>query len=69
MQIILQEIAKDFRAEEVSLSEAGLVEMQCDFESLVRVLIEILDGAKYLWQGTEYEKKGEDVDAGINKII
>ena len=58
MQIILKEVAEDFKNREVTLSEAGLEEMRCDFESLVRVLIDLLDGAEYLWRGTEYERKG-----------
>lgn len=57
MQIILKEVAEDFKNGEVTLSEAGLEEMRCDFESLVRVLIDMLDGAEYLWRGTEYERK------------
>lgn len=58
MQIILKEVAEDFKNGEVTLSEARLEEMRCDFESLVRVLIDMLDGAEYLWRGTEHEKKG-----------
>lgn len=58
MQIILKEVAAGFKNGEVILSEAGLEEMRCDFESLVRVLIDMLDGAEYLWRGTEYERKG-----------
>ncbi|MDE6314571.1 MAG: hypothetical protein K2M46_13325 [Lachnospiraceae bacterium] len=54
----MKEIAEDFKNGEVALSEAGLEEMRCDFESLVRVLIDMLDGAEYLWRGTEYERKG-----------
>ena len=58
MQNILKEVAEDFKNGEVVLSEAGLEEMRCDFESLVRGLIDLLDGAEYLWRGTEYERKG-----------
>lgn len=58
MRIILKEVAEDFKNGEVTLSEAGLEEMQCDFESLMRVLIDMLDGAEYLWRGTEYGRKG-----------
>jgi len=50
MQIFMKEIAEQFQKGEVTLSEEGMEEMQQDFISMVKAIIWLLDGAKYLWQ-------------------
>ena len=49
---------------EVSLSEEELKEMQTDYLNMLKAIIWMLDGAKYLWQGKE---NGSDKDNGNGK--
>ena len=46
MQYNIAEILKQFEEQEILLSDEGLEQMKND-------IIWMLDGAKYLWQGTE----------------
>lgn len=50
--------------EEVSLSEEELKEMQTDYLNMLKAIIWMLDGAKYLWQGKEEDS---DKDNGNGK--
>ena len=49
---------------EVSLSEEELKEMQTDYLNMLKAIIWMLDGAKYLWQGKEEDS---DKDNGNGK--
>ena len=46
------QLGQEFGIEgEVSLSEEELKEMQTDYLNMLKAIIWMLDGAKYLWQG------------------
>ena len=49
---------------EVSVSEEELKEMQTDYLNMLKAIIWMLDGAKYLWQGKE---DNPDKDNGNGK--
>lgn len=48
------QLAQEFGIDgEISLSEEELKEMQTDYLNMLKAIIWMLDGAKYLWQGKE----------------
>lgn len=53
MQYNIAEILKQFEEQEILLSDEGLEQMKNDCLDMLKAIIWILDGAKYLWQGTE----------------
>lgn len=63
MQGNLAEVVKQFEQQEVTLSEDGLEEMKNDCLDMLKAILWMLDGAKYLWQGAELENK-ESPDSG-----
>ena len=46
----LQEVTKQFEQSEVFLSKDGLEDMRLEYLNLLKAMIWMLDGAKYLWQ-------------------
>ncbi|MEG1505426.1 MAG: hypothetical protein RR369_03705 [Lachnospiraceae bacterium] len=57
MQGNLADIVNQFEQQEVTLSEDGLEEMRSDCLDMLKAILWMLDGAKYLWQGTEQENR------------
>ena len=55
MQILLKEVAEQFQDGNAILSEEGFEDMKTDFTNMIKALIWMLDGAKYLWM----EKEGD----------
>lgn len=53
MQCNITEILKQFEQQEIMLSEDGLEQMKNDCLNMLKAIIWMLDGAKYLWQGKE----------------
>lgn len=53
MQYNIAEILKQFEEQEILLSDEGLEQMKNDCLDMLKAIIWMLDGAKYLWQGTE----------------
>ena len=53
MQYNIAEILKQFEEQEILLSDEGLDQMKNDCLDMLKAIIWMLDGAKYLWQGTE----------------
>lgn len=53
MQYNIVEILKQFEEQEILLSDEGLEQMKNDCLDMLKAIIWMLDGAKYLWQGTE----------------
>ena len=52
MQKAMVQLGQEFGIDgEVSLSEEELKEMQTDYLNMLKAIIWMLDGAKYLWQG------------------
>lgn len=50
MMETLQEVTKQFEQSEVFLSKEGLEDMRLEYLNLLKAMIWMLDGAKYLWQ-------------------
>ena len=53
MQYNIVEILKQFEEQEIMLSDEGLEQMKNDCLDMLKAIIWMLDGAKYLWQETE----------------
>ncbi|MFV0466793.1 MAG: plasmid mobilization protein [Lachnospiraceae bacterium] len=50
MMETLQDVTKQFEQSEVFLSKDGLEDMRLEYLNLLKAMIWMLDGAKYLWQ-------------------
>lgn len=50
MMETLQEVTKQFEQSEVFLSKDGLEDMRLEYLNLLKAMIWMLNGAKYLWQ-------------------
>ncbi len=50
MMETLHEVTKQFEQSEVFLSKDGLEDMRLEYLNLLKSMIWMLDGAKYLWQ-------------------
>lgn len=50
MMETLLEVTKQFEQSEVFLSKDGLEDMRMEYLNLLKAMIWMLDGAKYLWQ-------------------
>lgn len=50
MMETLHEVTKQFEQSEVFLSKDGLEDMRLEYLNLLKAMIWMLDGAKYLWQ-------------------
>ena len=57
MQINISDVVSQFEQQEVLLSDEGLEQMQNDCLDMLKAILWMLDGAKYLWQGTENAKE------------
>lgn len=63
MQMNLNDVVSQFEQREVTLSNEGLEEMRNDCLSMLKAILWMLDGAKYLWQEME-ERKEKSPDSG-----
>lgn len=52
MQTVIREVAEQLQQEETTLTNEGLQEMQTDFLNMLSAILWMLDGARYLWEGT-----------------
>ena len=50
MMEMLQEVTNQFEQSELFLSKDGLEDMRLEYLNLLKAMIWMLDGAKYLWQ-------------------
>lgn len=50
MMETLQEVTKQFEKSELFLSKDGLEDMKLEYLNLLKAMIWMLDGARYLWQ-------------------
>jgi len=53
MQVNITEVVNQFEQQEVVLSDEGLEEMGNDCLDMLKAILWLLDGAKYLWQGAD----------------
>ena len=61
MQTVIQEVAEQLREEETTLTNEGLQEMQTDFLNMLKAILWMLDGARYLWEGTNTCEKQPEI--------
>ena len=59
MQTNIREVTEQFEQAEVTLSAEGLQDMRNDCLDMLKAILWMLNGAKYLWQG---EEKSPDSD-------
>ena len=57
MQTNRFELVKQMGQQEVTLTAEGLEDMRNDCMDMLQVIIAMLDGAKYLWQGVQIDKE------------
>lgn len=57
IQMNLMEAVSQFEQQEVTLSSEGVEELRNDCLSMLKAILWMLDGAKYLWKGTEGNKE------------
>ena len=61
MQTNIREVTEQFEKTEVDLTPEGLEDMRNDCLDMLKAILWVLDGAKYLWQGnTNGEEKSPD---------
>lgn len=53
MQANIADVVSQFEQQEVTLSNDGLEQMRNDCLDMLKAILWMLDGAKYLWQETE----------------
>ena len=53
MQTNIREVTEQFEQAEATLSAGGLQDMRNDCLDMLKAILWMLDGAKYLWQGEE----------------
>lgn len=67
MQTVIQEVAEQRREEEITLTNEGLQEMQTDFLNMLKAILWMLDGARYLWEGTNTCEKQPEI-SGVESV-
>ena len=67
MQTVIQEVAEQLRKEETTLTNEGLQEMQTDFVNMLKAILWMLDGARYLWEGANTGKKQSEI-SGVESV-
>lgn len=60
MQTNIREVTEQFEGKEVCLTSEGLKDMRDDCLDMLKAILWMLDGAKYLWQDTGAEEKGNE---------
>ena len=49
LQTVIKDIAEQFSTNNVTITEQGLKEIKDEYLSLLKAILWMLDGAKYLW--------------------
>ncbi len=63
MQANIADVVSQFEQQEVTLSEDGIEQMKNDCLDILKAILWMLDGAKYLWKETE-ENNGKSPNSG-----
>lgn len=61
MQTVIRDVVEQLRQEETTLTSEGLQEMQTDFTNMLQAILWMLDGARYLWEGTNTYKNPPEI--------
>lgn len=62
MQTFLQEIMEQLQISELQMSEDGMEDMKNEYLDMLKAMIDMLDGARYLWEGSRSENHEESCD-------
>ena len=63
MQSRMEELAEQIKGEKPEVTTEEIRELQTTYEDMLKAILWVLDGAKYLWQGsTNREEKSPDSD-------
>ena len=57
MQTNISELVRQLEQQDVTLTDEGLEDIRNDCMDMLQAIISMLDGARYLWQGTKEEKE------------
>ena len=57
MQTNISDLVRQLEQQDVTLTDEGLEDMRNDCMDMLQAIISMLDGARYLWQGTKEEKE------------
>ena len=57
MQTNIREVTEQFEQAEATLSAEGLQDMRNDCLDMLKAILWMLDGAKYLWEGVRHEQQ------------
>ncbi len=60
MQMVIKEVAEQIENGNLLITKEGLADMQVEFVNMLKAIIWMLDGAKYLWENDSKEKIGEN---------
>lgn len=60
MQMVIKEVAEQIENGNALITKEGLADMQVKFVNMLKAIIWMLDGAKYLWENDSKEKMGEN---------
>lgn len=67
MQTVIQEVAEQLGKEETTLTNEGLQEIQTDFLNMLKAILWMLDGARYLWEGANTCEKPSGI-SGVESV-
>lgn len=57
MQDVIRDVAEQISYNNVTLSEDGMEEMKTEFLDMLKAILWMLDGASYLWEGKEKNRR------------
>lgn len=50
MRVFLTELMEQMESSELTMSKEGFEDMKCEYTDMLKAMIEMLDGARYLWE-------------------
>lgn len=59
MRVFLMELMEQMEISELTMSKEGLEDMKCEYMDMLKAMIEMLDGARYLWESSKAGDKSE----------
>ena len=69
MQSHMEELAGQIKGEKPEVTTEEISELQTSYEDMLKAILWMLDGAKYLWRVTPTEKKKAPTAADVRAVI
>ena len=69
MQTNIREVTEQFEKTEIDLTPEGLEDMRNDCLDMLKAILWVLDGAKYLWQGNTNGEEKAPTAATVRAVI